>query len=147
MFYDSLEYSKSQENSINKNYQEFNSKTNTLIQNKNNKRIYKNYSNNYFRKNKNSKISKNLEKKIQKIFQIPKEKQLYTPINKKDKKEEVKQKEENYNSPKFSYMKIPLYYDYSTNSNNNHKISNKKKAHTVHRNNSTKLISTFNTLI
>ena len=105
IFYDSLEYSKNQENSIDNNIQDIKSKNYSLIQNKNNNKLYQQF----FSKNKKSKISEELDQKLKKIFQIPKEK-LLTPLNKKD---ESNEKSDDLDSPKFSYSKILLYYDYS----------------------------------
>ena len=112
IFYDSLECSKNQENSINSSGKDRNNQINNLISNDNKIKYEKNQNN--FR----NKIEKQiiLDEKLKKIFQIPKDDKLYTPIIKKEKEEEKVKVSE---SPKFSYTKLPLYYDYSTNSNSN----------------------------
>ena len=134
LFYDSLECSKNQDDNLDDGIFVKILEGNNLKANNNiNKAIRKYHLDNYIKqkKNENSKV---LEEKIKKVFQIPKKKQLYTVI---DKNEEYKEKEKdlNYESPKFSYNKMSLYYDYSINSNN-------KKI--FERNNSIKNIKTLN---
>ena len=134
-FYDSLETSKNQDNSeydYNKN-----KKSNSNI---NNNKVFKKDKSKNFIYEKEKNYSKILEEKIKKVFQIPqKEKNFFTPMNKKEENKKIIENEE---SPKFSCTKEPLYYDYSTDSKNNKNIiKNKNK---INRYNSAKIIHTPN---
>ena len=147
MFYDSLECSKNQENPINKNSYKTSFKKNISIKNNNNngiKKSNKKYCHNYFRNNTKNDMTKNVEERLKKVFQIPKEEEkLYTPIEKNEENKEIIQ---NSKSPMRPYTKIPLYYDYSNQTNANEDNQNKKsliRKHSVpKRNNSMKIFAT-----
>ena len=108
------------------------------------KKSNKKYCHNYFRNNTKNDMTKNVEERLKKVFQIPKEEEkLYTPIEKNEENKEIIQ---NSKSPMRPYTKIPLYYDYSNQTNANEDNQNKKsliRKHSVpKRNNSMKIFAT-----
>lgn len=153
ILFDSLEEcSKNQEslnatNRSNFNNMFINSNNNTKYKFKNkvnalNKGIKRCHHHNCFRDNKSKKfdidIYENMDNKIKKIFQIPKNKIIHRSVTKK---EENKEKENNSKSPKVSYTKVPLNFDYSNYSNDIDKILLNKKVEIPKRNNSMRNIN------
>ena len=85
-----------------------------------------------------------MDNKIKKIFQIPKDKNFRRSITKK---EENKERENNSKSPKLSYTKVPLNFDYSNYSNDIDKMLLIKKEEIPKRNNSMRNINKSMNLI
>ena len=126
------------------NKYKFKNKVNIL-----NKGFKKCHHHNCFRDNKNKKIDidiyENIDNKIKKIFQIPKDKIFHRSLTKRE--EENKERENNSKSPKISYTKVPLNFDYSNYSNDIDKILLIKKTEIPKRNNSVRNISKCMNLI
>ena len=130
-------------NNNNTNKYKFKNKVNIL-----NKGFKKCHHHNCFRDNKNKKIDidiyENMDNKIKKIFQIPKDKIFHRSVTKR---EENKERENNSKSPKMSYTKVPLNFDYSNYSNDIDKILLIKKEEVPKRNNSMRNINKCTNLI